>query len=187
MLYEFGELAKLLPKRRKYLHWYIVGITDGEGCFNISIKKQKDTRWGYVIDPVFHVVQGEKGLPVLKAMKVVFNAGRIEKKHGQDEWQFIVDNRKQLAEKVVPFFKKYPLIIKKDDFEIFSQVVEELEKKEHWTKEGFIKLLKLSYKLTRQKRKRSLEEILNSLKGGSPQRPYARAPPKKPEQGKEEA
>ena len=164
VLYELGKDAPLFPKRRKYLHWYLVGIVDGEGCFSVSVKKQQNTRFGYVIDPVFHVVQGERGIAVLKALKQVLSAGRIEQKHGQDEWQFIVDNRRQLKEKVIPFFNKHPLIIKKQQFELFADIVERMERKEHWNKEGFINLLKLTYKLTSGNRKRSLEEVLKDMR-----------------------
>ena len=164
-MHELGELARTFPKRRKYLHWYIAGFVDAEGCFSVSVKRQETTRFGYVIDPVFHVVQSEQGLPVLKAMKIVLNAGRIERKHGQDEWQFIVDNRRQLAEKVIPFFNKYKLIVKAYDFQRFAEIVERLEKKEHWTREGFEKLLRLAYDMTKQRRKRSFGEVLASLKG----------------------
>ena len=165
MIHELGKDAPKFPKHRKFLHWYIAGFVDAEGCFSVSVKKQRDSRFGYVIDPVFHVVQSEKGMPILKAMKTVFNAGRIERKHGQDEWQFIVDNRRQLAEKVIPFFRKYKLIVKERDFNIFSEIVERLENKEHWNRDGFIRLLKLAYKSTKQLRKRSFEEVLSSLKG----------------------
>ena len=164
MIHEL-EKPELFPKRRKYLHWYIAGFVDAEGCFSVSIKKQNNTRFGYVIDPVFHVVQSKKGLEVLKAMKVVFNAGRVERKHGQDEYQFIVDNRRQIAEKIIPFFKKYKLIVKSNEFEVFAEIVERLEKKEHWNLEGFKRLLKLAYLATKQKRKRSFEEVIASLKG----------------------
>ncbi|MEM2166931.1 MAG: LAGLIDADG family homing endonuclease, partial [Candidatus Bathyarchaeia archaeon] len=61
MLNEFKDLIdpKRLPARRKYLYYYIVGLVDGEGCFSISIKRQDDTRFGWVIDPVFHVTQSK--------------------------------------------------------------------------------------------------------------------------------
>ncbi len=177
MIHELGENATKYPRRRKYLHWYIVGFVDAEGCFSVSVKKQEGMRFGYVLDPVFHVVQKDR--IVLDTMKVVFNAGRVEKKHGQDEWQYVVDNRRQLIEKILPFFKKHKLVVKARDFQLFAEIVEGLEHKEHWTREGFIRLLKLAYKATKQPRKRSLEEVLSSLKGGSPQRPYARASSKK--------
>ena len=163
MLYEFGELSKTLPKRRKYLHYYIVGFVDAEGCFSVSIKRQKDTRFGYVVDPVFHVVQSEEGKIILEVMKEILSCGRIERKHGQDEWQFIVDNRRQLQEKVIPFFKKNKLIVKAKQFESFADIVQRLERREHWKKEGFINLLKKAYAMSRQARKRTLDEILSEI------------------------
>ena len=181
MLYEFKELARELPKKRRELCYYIAGLTDGEGCFSVSIKKQNHTRFGYVIDPVFHIVQGEKGRKILEVIKEVLKAGRVEKKHGQDEWQFIVDNRRQLKEKVIPFFNKYKLIIKREEFQRFAEIVEMLERKEHWKKEGFIKILKLAYKTTKQGRKRTLREVLASLKERESSEAIRRGPSRKGE------
>ena len=145
--------------KAKYLHWYVTGFVDGEGCFSVSIKRQKGTRFGYVIDPVFHVVQ--RDCEVLNALKQVFQAGRVEKKHGQEEYQYVVDNRRQLSEKVIPFFKKHKLMVKRKDFELFASIVADLEAKKHFTLQGFKALLKKAYKLTKQKR--SLEEILKEI------------------------
>ena len=71
MLNEFKDIIdpKMLPNRRKYLHYYIVGLVDGEGCFSISIKKQDNTKFGWVIDPVFHVTQNKEHAAVLEILK----------------------------------------------------------------------------------------------------------------------
>ena len=187
MLEEFGETAKILPRRRKYLHWYLAGFVDAEGCFSVSIKKQSSARFGYVIDPVFHVVQSKKDKVILEVLKKVINAGRIERKHRQDELQFIIDNRRQLREKLIPFFEKYRLIVKREEFELFKEIVERLEKKEHWRIEGFKALLSLTYKLTRQKRKRSFEEVMDSLRGRESSEAIRRGLSKKREKREGEA
>ncbi len=188
MLYEFGKITdpKNLPKKRKYLHWYIVGLSDAEGCFSIPVKKQRNTRFGYVIDPVFHIVQSKKGREILHIVKEVFNCGRVEKKHGQENtFQYIVDNRKLLKEKIIPFFEKYPLIVKRDEFKIFKEVVERLEKKEHTTKEGFIRILSLAYRIRDEKyRKRELSALIKEIKGRESSEAIRRGSCKKDEQSK---
>lgn len=152
--------------RRQKLYSYLLGIIDAEGCFSISIKKQDTARFGWVIDPVFHVTQHKSSRDVLEDFQTAFNAGRIIPKTGQKNLLiFIVDNRRQLAEKVIPFFNRYPLRIKKNDFEIFKEVVEALERKEHLVEDGFRRLVKKarSFKRARKGRyKYSLEDILGT-------------------------
>jgi hypothetical protein len=54
MLNEFKDIIdpERLPSRRKYLHYYIVGLVDGEGCFSITVKRQEDAEFGWAVDPV---------------------------------------------------------------------------------------------------------------------------------------
>ena len=169
MLSEYKDLVDIrkFPKRLKYLQYYLVGFIDGEGCFSVSIKKQKDTRFGIVVDPVFSVVQHESRLVLLQLLKRTIKCGRIEKKHGQqDTYQFVVDNRRQLAEKLIPFLEKHHLIGKREELEKFKEIVERLNRKEHYTKQGLIKLVKLAYKMTKQQRKRDIEEVLKIIEEG---------------------
>ncbi len=168
MLNEFKDIIdpKMLPSRRKYLYYYIVGLVDSEGCFSISIKKQDGTKFGWVIDPVFQVTQSREHAAVLEILKRVFNCGRIIPKPGQEAstLQYIVDARRNLAEKIIPFFKKYKPIIKWREFQYFADIVEGLEKGEHRNLEGFRRLLEKAYKVSPE-RKYKLSEILSELEG----------------------
>ena len=169
MLNEFKDLIdpKILPKRRKYLNYYILGLVDGEGCFSISIKKQDNTRFGWVIDPVFHVTQSRDHKVILEILRRVFGCGRIIPKPGQEESTFIyiVDSRQNLVEKIIPFFRKHQPIIKQREFQLFAEIVEGLHKGEHRTLEGFKKLLEKAYEASTN-RKYKLSDILSSIEGG---------------------
>jgi len=166
LLNEFKDLIdpKRLPARRKYLYYYIVGLVDGEGCFSISIKKQDDARFGWVIDPVFHVTQSKEQIVVLEILKRVFGCGRIIPKPGQEDstFQYVVDARRSLKEKIIPFFKKHKPIIKWREFQYFAEIVERLEKGEHRDPEGFKSLLKKAYDISSD-RKYTLEEIVSEV------------------------
>jgi hypothetical protein len=166
MLNEFKAIIdpKRLPSRRKYLHYYIVGLVDGEGCFSISIKKQSNTKFGWVIDPVFHVTQKKEHRQILEILKAVFKCGRIIPKPGQEDTvlQYVVDARKHLIEKIVPFFKKYKPIIKWKEFETFAKVVEALEKGEHKNASSFKKLITQIYKASNE-RKHQINEVLSEI------------------------
>ncbi len=166
MLNEFRDLIdpRRLPSRRKYLNYYIVGLVDGEGCFSISIKKQDSARFGWVIDPVFHVTQSAEKRIVLEILKRTFSCGRIIPKPGQEDTtlQYIVDARKSLVEKIIPFFRKHKPIIKWSEFERFAEIVEGLERKEHKSAEGFRRLLEKAYQLSSD-RKYSLSDIVSEI------------------------
>ncbi len=168
-----------LPRRRKDLHWFMAGFADAEGCFSVSVKKQETTRFGWVLDPVFHVTQHKNHRNILEIFKRELQCGRIIQKPGQPETlQYIVENRRQLAEKILPFFRKYKLIAKKRDYELFSEIVQGMENKKHWTKEGFKELLEKAFMMNQhgKQRKYSLEHVLSNLQ--DPQRPYVGHPKK---------
>jgi hypothetical protein len=166
MLNEFKAIIdpKKLPNRRKYLHYYIVGLVDCEGFFSIFVKKQNNAKFGWTIDPVFHVTQGKENRQILEILKAVFKCGRIIPKPGQEDsvLQYIVDARKNLAEKIVPFFKKHKPIVKWKEFEVFAEVVEALEKGEHKNVSGFKKLIMQAYKASGEK-KHQLNEVLSEI------------------------
>ena len=167
LLYEFSDIMdpEKLPKRRKYLHYYIVGFVDGEGCFSVSIKKQDDTKFGWVIDPVFHITQSKEHGAILEIIKRVFNCGRIIPKPGQEDnvLQYVVDSRRHLTEVIIPFFNKYKPIVKQREFEAFKEIVQRLEKGEHRSLQGFVKLLEKAYEMSSD-RKYSLDEVLSHIR-----------------------
>ena len=46
-------------ERLKFIGW-LVGFTDGEGCFSVSIIKNKTSILGWQVYPEFVIIQGEK-------------------------------------------------------------------------------------------------------------------------------
>ena len=166
MLLEFRDIIdpERLPKRMKYLQYYIVGLVDGEGCFSISVKKQENTRFGWVVDPVFHLTQKKESQAILELLQRVFKCGRIIPKPGQEETllQYTVEARRHLAEKIIPFFKKNKPIIKWKEFEAFAEIVEALERGEHRDAEGMKRIVEKAYKISGDRR-HNLEEVLSEI------------------------
>jgi len=138
-------------ERLKTVGW-IVGFVDGEGCFSVSVFKNKTTKNGWQIFPEFVVTQGEKSLEALKIIKSYFKCGEIYINHRYDNhtenlYRFCVRNIHDLKDKIIPFFESNNLRSAKiKDFEIFSRVVNLMNSKEHLTSEGFDKILKLAGK-----------------------------------------
>ena len=57
--------------------YWLVGFTDGEGCFSISIFKNKSLKSGFQIFPEFVLTQGAKSLDSLEKVQKFFNCGKI--------------------------------------------------------------------------------------------------------------
>ncbi len=162
-----------LPAKRKYLKYYLLGIADGEGCFTISIKKQESAKFGWVLDPIFHVTQHRKNRAVLELFKRELHCGKVMEKYGQPETlQFYVQNRREIREKVLPFFRRYKPIVKAEEFEGFAEIVEALERGDHHDLVKFKALMGLAYSLNYggKQRRRELHELVDDLESQTPQR-----------------
>src|SRR3989338_6746021 len=76
---------------------------------------------------------------------------------------YIVRNRQDLLEKIIPFFEKYPLISQKmDDFKKFAHIVKLMDKGKHLSREVLVNLTKLAFSMYNGKyRKLSLEKVIS--------------------------
>ena len=140
---------------------WIVGFTDGEGCFHVSINKIPKMSLGWQVLPEFRIVQNEKDEEVLHKIKDYFGFGDIKTnrkdRHGTRK-EFRVrgmDNLKSLTE----FFDKHHLRTgsKKKNFEIFAGIINKMDRKEHLTKQGLDEIAHLVSKMNRQPNLRYLE------------------------------
>ncbi len=158
---------------------YIAGFVDGEGSFNVSLRKRDDHSLGWQVVLTLNVAQRDK--TVLALIKHYLGCGRLqERKDGV--WYFVVQNPTAIEERVIPFFRKYTFLSagKKKNFSIFSQIAKVICKKDHLSNEGMMTVIKLRERLNEgkgRKRKYNLENYKNSL-SEYPQRLYARPKPR---------
>lgn len=87
---------------------WIVGFTDGEGCFFIGINKNSTMKQGLQILPEFTIVQHKKNIQTLYALKDYFQCGVVRTNHG-DRMCYRVRGQKNLVNQILPFFEKHPL------------------------------------------------------------------------------
>ncbi len=163
--------------QEKYLKSYLLGFTDAEGCFSVSLKKEDTARFGWALDPLFQVTQHKNNRTILELFQARLSCGRIIEKSCQpDLLVYLVDNRRQLVEKIIPFFERNKLLGKNEDFLKFKQIIEGLENKKHHEKESFIELIKKCYEmnLCGKQRRYKLNEILEDLNKRDPQRLQAK-------------
>ena len=122
--------------------YYITGFTDGEGSFNISIKKRNDYNQEWKITASFNISQKDR--VILAWIKNILGCGTLrERKDGVVYYE--VTNLKSLNDKIIPFFNKYGFIsaYKKKNFSIFRQIVSIMIKGDHLKDEGFKKVIEL--------------------------------------------
>jgi DNA polymerase III delta prime subunit len=128
---------------------WITGFVDGEGCFHVGISRHEGMSVGVQILPEFTVVQHERDVQLLHAIKAYFGCGVVRKNHG-DRMAYRVRERKQLNERIVPFFAEHPLRSKKRvDFEKFRDVLLLMEKDEHLTEGGVEKIRRIAEQMNR--------------------------------------
>ena len=115
---------------------WVVGFVDGEGCFYVGINKHPEMTAGFQVLPEFTVVQHERDVQILYALKKFFGCGVVRINHG-DRWAFRVRGIEHLAQRVVPFFEKHSLKTKKNvEFKKFRKIIALMQKKEHLKPEG---------------------------------------------------
>jgi hypothetical protein len=115
---------------------WITGFVDGEGCFHVGINANAEMTAGFQVLPEFTVVQHERDVQVLHALKAYFGCGVVRVNHG-DRMAFRVRSKEHLLQNVVPFFIEHPLKTKKNvDFQKFRQVLLMMEADRHLTSDG---------------------------------------------------
>jgi hypothetical protein len=128
------------------LDGYIAGYVDGEGSFSISVQRNPSCRIGLQLVPEFHVSQNGDRAQVLELIRRRFDCGYIKPNSKRDRaLVYVVRDRGDLIESVIPFFERVPLISsKRADFEKFADVVRAMAAGRHLTSAGFRELLELA-------------------------------------------
>ncbi|MBI5005100.1 MAG: LAGLIDADG family homing endonuclease [Candidatus Lloydbacteria bacterium] len=150
-------------QERLEIKQWIVGFTDGEGCFSVSMFRNKTTALGWQVFPEFVITQGEKSLPALKIFERYFGCGKIfinkrYDNHSEYLYRYCVRSIKDLHECIIPFFKKYQLrTAKQKDFKIFAGIIDMIIQKKHLSKFGLKIIAKKIEKMNRKKKSLFLE------------------------------
>lgn len=143
-------------ERLKMIGW-IVGYVDGEGCFSVSLFRNKTTKFGWQVFPEFVVTQSEKSKSSLEILQKHFDCGNIYinkryDNHNENVYRYCVRSRKELTEQIIPFFKDNQLkTAKENDFMIFVQIIDMMNQNIHRNKSGLRRIAKLIEKMNRKK------------------------------------
>jgi LAGLIDADG endonuclease len=115
---------------------WVTGFVDGEGCFHVGINPHPEMTAGFQVLPEFTVVQHERDVQLLHALKEFFGCGVVRRNHG-NRMAYRVRGKEHLLKRIVPFFLKHPLKSQKHlDFLKFRHVLLLMEASEHLTPGG---------------------------------------------------
>ncbi len=144
--------------------YYLAGFVDGEGSFNVSIKKVKDRSLGWRATACFNVSQRERR--VLELLQQALGCGTIRRRWDGVHY-FEVNSYTDLIDKVMPFFHRFPLLSpsKVETLERFAEVCEIMRNGRHLSPDGLREIIQLRSKMNNEtsKRHRDNAEILRSL------------------------
>ena len=109
---------------------YIVGLTDGEGCFYVNVrppdKRYQRSKTG--IETHFYIKLRKDDLPLLKKIKNFFRCGAIyfqkeKRKNHSSCYRFEINSQSDIHKVLIPFFDKHPLRSKKKkNYDIFRKI-----------------------------------------------------------------
>ena len=146
--------------------WYLAGFVDGEGSFNVSLRKRNDYRLSWQIVMAFNVSQ--RDITNLFLLKKYLGCGKI-KKRKDGLYYFEVVNQKSIFERVIPFFRKFYFlsVSKKRNFSIFRKIANLVEEGSHLSKDGLREIIELREKLNTgrgRKRKYNQRDVFTNQK-----------------------
>ena len=140
-------------KKLKDLQW-LAGFASGEGCFVVIIQASSTHKIGYIVRLKFTITQHSRDEQLLKSFIIYLDCGRLEKvKSKPDIVEFIVTKLYDISQKIIPFFKKHPILgVKALDFADWCKVAEMIKEKKHLTKEGLEQIRKIKARMNTVKK-----------------------------------
>jgi hypothetical protein len=168
-------------RSKEYQRGYIVGLVDGEGSFHIAFAKRNDLPLGISVIPEFHISQNEESKIVLRIAQRILGCGYIKPNHRKSKdktFVYVVRDRTDLLTKVIPFFEYNKLLTtKREDFQIFAQVVRLLALGENKTFSQIVQIINLAYRMNGGGKRRIItkESLIRNLKSSETIREIANA------------
>ena len=164
-------------QERLKLEGWISGFVDGEGCFTVSIIRNRSvtSRQGWQVFPEFVVSQGERSRSALEGIKKFFQCGYINlntrrDNHHEQMLKYCVRSIHDLNEKIIPFFEKNKLkTSKRNDFLVFRRIIKLMIQRKHISEKGLSKITTLIQTMNRRK----YAQALKSSETTRQNRPFA--------------
>ncbi len=146
----------------KELGYFLAGFVEGEGSFNVSLRRKADYKVSWQVVMSFNVSQ--KDPTILYILKDQLQCGIIKVRRRDGLHSYDATNPVDLIKRVIPYFQRYPVLSesKKQNFAIFCKIAALMEKGEHKTQSGLKKILLLRETINEGKgrtRKYSINDV----------------------------
>jgi len=107
---------------------YVIGLVDGEGSFNVRVNESGRRA---KIELKFSLKLRHQDKMILDELQKFFGCGNVyiqrdKRKNHSLCYRFEVQNKKEIIEKIIPFFEKNQPKIpsRQKDFELFKEIVD---------------------------------------------------------------
>jgi len=121
--------------------WFLTGFFDGESSFYITMHKSNNVKTGWSVRAIFETHLHVKDKALLE--NIQFSLGGVGSITTRDRQVSFKVYYRDLAV-LIDHFDNYPLITKKRaDFELFKRVLGLMDRQEHLTPEGLIKIARI--------------------------------------------
>ncbi len=150
-----------LDRIPNHIGWYISGFVDGEGSFNVSLRKGNGHRLGWQVQLTFNVSQ--RDISNLELMQKQLGCGRLQHRSDGVHY-FVVGDNQSIIQRVLPFFEKFYFFSssKKKNFSLFKEIAMLVSRGKHLTHEGLREIVTIREKLNEgkgRKRKYNAKDV----------------------------
>lgn len=139
------SLSSFLEKKTNYSipnPFWLAGFTSAEGCFFINIVNSPSHKLKKRVILIFLLTQHIREKQLMESFKDYFSCGNFYK--NKEVFLYRIESHSDIINKIVPFFKKHPILGEKSsDFEDWCKVVELIQNKVHLTQEGLDQIIKI--------------------------------------------
>jgi hypothetical protein len=144
--------------------WYVTGLTEGEGCFCVSLAVRAKMRTGLEARPSYSLSLNEKDGDLLMGLREFFGCGWIRQSRGDRTLKYEVRSARELADRIVAHFEDYPLRgAKARSFAGFAEVCRMIGQGDHLAREGMVEIVRIAYEMNLGKRRHPQAMLLRAL------------------------
>ena len=150
---------------------YIVGLTDGEGCFYVLVRPPYNKDGGAMVQLRFFIKVQEEDREMLEKVQNTLRCGAVYFQHETRVnhtqcYRYTVGSHRDIFGTIIPFFRTHPLesVSKLRNFKIFCEVANLVSQGAHHTQEGIRQIMELKSQMNH--RTRVVREI-RTLRGNA--------------------
>ena len=141
------------------LGFFLAGFVEGEGSFNVSLRRKADYKVNWQVVMSFNVSQRDSTL--LYILQRELGCGIIKIRKFDNLYSFDITNPGDIIQKIIPYFQKFPVQSdsKKKNFSLFCKIAKLMENGQHRNLIGLRKILELREKINEGKGRTRKYEI----------------------------